>query len=216
MKPAGLILAGGRGTRMGGGVAKPLRILQGRPLIAHVAASMAPICDPLLVNAAEPEDFAFLGLPVIADRRSGFEGPLAGIEAGLAALRDMTAKRAGAGAAVPAPRHLLVAPADTPFLDAAVFGALLSDPGERPVVARFDDRLQPGVALWPLAALDGLTVWLDASGSRAIRHFLEAVGFDAVTIETRPGAPADDPFFNINTPDDLAFAERAIGRRAHH
>ena len=96
VKPAGLILAGGRGSRMGEGPPKPLRLLGGRPLISHVAERLRGAVDPLLVNAAEPAAYAALGLPVVADLRPGFQGPLAGIEAGLAHL-------AGHGGPMPSP-----------------------------------------------------------------------------------------------------------------
>ena len=76
---AGVLLAGGRARRMGGGD-KCLRPLAGRPLLAHVIERAAPQVSRLLLNAnADPARFAEFGLEVAADEIDGFQGPLAGI-----------------------------------------------------------------------------------------------------------------------------------------
>ncbi|MEX6506285.1 molybdenum cofactor guanylyltransferase [Jiella sp. M17.18] len=202
MKPAGLILAGGRGSRMGAGVPKPLRLLAGRPLLLHVADRLRPACEPLWVNAAPGEGFEALGLPLVADRRPDFRGPLAGIEAGLTQL-------AAEGVAT----HLLVAAGDTPFLRADLAARLAERGGERPLVARHAGRLQPTVGLWPLTTLAGLSDWLDAGQPLAIRAFIEATGYDVLDFAGGANASEGDPFFNVNTPEDLEDAERRLARR---
>ncbi len=141
VRPAGLILAGGRGTRMGGGTPKPLRLLSDRPLIAHVADRLRGVVDPLLLNANDAAAYEAFGLPVVPDLRPGFQGPLAGIETGLAYL----AHNGG-------PDRLLTLAGDTPFLPKDIL-AHFPDTPDRPVVARHRGRLHPTVGLWPVAVL---------------------------------------------------------------
>src|SRR6516164_7681716 len=79
----GVLLAGGRARRMGGGD-KPLRTIDGKPLLLHVIERLGPQCEALMLNAnGEPARFFEYGLPVIADSVEGFAGPLAGVLAGL-------------------------------------------------------------------------------------------------------------------------------------
>ena len=111
-KVAGLILAGGQGSRMGG-VDKGLVELDGRPLVAHVIERLGPQVDTLIINAnRNAEAYAGFGLPVLADRSGGFVGPLAGLDAALAAP---------AGRALD--RHL---PLRFPFLPLDLVGRLLA------------------------------------------------------------------------------------------
>lgn len=77
----GIVLAGGRSSRMGGGD-KCLQPLGGEPMLAHVLARLRPQVSDIVINA-NSDGFAGFGLPVVADSVSGFQGPLAGIEAGL-------------------------------------------------------------------------------------------------------------------------------------
>jgi molybdenum cofactor guanylyltransferase len=97
----GLILAGGRGSRMGH-VDKGLQPFRGEPMVAHVMRALAPQTGALAINANQNlERYAALGLPVWPDDLQGFEGPLAGLETGL--------RRCGTGL-------LVTAPCDSPFL----------------------------------------------------------------------------------------------------
>src|SRR4051794_24267998 len=101
MGVTGLILAGGRGRRMGG-VDKGLQVLRGKPMIAWVLARIAPQVDEVLINANQNlGEYRRFGPRVVPDGISGFAGPLAGLQAGLDAAE-----------------HLLVAtcPCDSPFL----------------------------------------------------------------------------------------------------
>src|SRR5262245_1961092 len=89
----GVILAGGRATRMGGGD-KCLLELGGRPILAHVIERLAPQVAAMALNAnGDPRRFAAFGLPVLADSVAGHAGPLAGVLAGLdwAAARGASA-----------------------------------------------------------------------------------------------------------------------------
>ncbi len=181
-----VILAGGLSRRMGGGD-KGLRLLAGRPLIAHVAGRLTD-CAPLAINAnGDPARFAALGLPVIADGIAGYPGPLAGI---LAAM-DWAA---GLGAA-----QVLTAPADTPFLPHDLLSRLLT-PGQAAVATGPEGQEHPTIGLWPVAAAANLRATLKG-GMRRVRDWTVAVG--AV-----PVAFADEAaFFNVNMPEDLVRAE---------
>jgi molybdenum cofactor guanylyltransferase len=97
----GLILAGGRGSRMGH-VDKGLQPFRGMPMAAHVIARLGPQVGRLAINANQNQDaYAGFGVPVWADDLAGFEGPLAGLETGLRRC----------------PSALMVtAPCDSPFL----------------------------------------------------------------------------------------------------
>ncbi len=167
---AGVILAGGRATRMGGGD-KGLLDLGGRPILAHVIDRLAPQVDRLALNAAgDPARFAAFGLPVLPDSVSGFAGPLAGVLAGL----DWAA---GQGADA-----IVTAAADTPFFPrdlvavlraaAAAEGtplAMATTPGEGGA-----DR-HPTFGLWPVSLRDDLRAAL-AAGLRKIVAWTEPHG----------------------------------------
>ena len=203
MKPAGLILAGGRGSRMGGATPKPLVELAGRPLIAHVIERLEGQVAPLIVAAREGEGYDPFGLTLAPDRRPGFAGPLAGIEAGLHAVLAIGNS---------APTHVLIVAGDTPFLPADLRARLASKSGHRPVIAHFAARPQPATSLWPVAVLHDLTRWLDDGRPLAIRAFLDSVGYETVEIAPSIAAPDGNPFFNINTPEDLVAAEEFLRR----
>ncbi|MCG6884404.1 MAG: molybdenum cofactor guanylyltransferase MobA [Silicimonas sp.] len=195
--PLGVILAGGLATRMGGGD-KGLLILGDRPILGHVIDRLSPQVADLALNAnGNPDRFPSFGLPVLPDSIEGFAGPLAGVLAGL----DWAA---GKGA-----RHIVTAAADTPFFPADLVPRLMlaaETQGKPIALARTDNGRHPTFGLWPVALRDDLrqalesgvrkvVQWTDAHGS-AMAHF-PSIGFD--------------PFFNVNTPEDLAEAERLLG-----
>lgn len=191
-----VILAGGLSSRMGGGD-KVLLDLHGQPLLAHVIARLAPQVGPLAINAnGDPARFARFGLPVLADSLPDFPGPLAGV---LAAM-DWAA---GLGAA-----SVLTAAGDTPFPPHDLAARLQAAGAQGLALAADRDsageaRLHPTFGLWPTALREDLRAAL-AEGVRrprqwAARHQAGTAIFDG-----------PDPFFNINTPDDLAGAATAI------
>jgi molybdopterin-guanine dinucleotide biosynthesis protein A len=194
---AGVILAGGRSRRMGGGD-KALCLLAGRPMLAHVIERTGPQVSALALNAnGDASRFAGFGLPVVADSVTGFAGPLAGILAGL----DWAA-------ALPGCSHLLSLPADAPLLPADLLARL--ETARRTAradiaVAASGGRAHPVLALWPLALREALRRAL-AEGERKIDRFTAA--YHVVQAEW-PAAPVD-PFFNANTPEELAEAERLL------
>jgi molybdopterin-guanine dinucleotide biosynthesis protein A len=193
---AGLILAGGRGRRLGGRD-KALLQLAGQPLLAHVAARLGPQVAPLLVSAnGDPARFAGFGLPVVPDQAADFAGPLAGLSAAMAYL----------GAHHPTVGHLLSVPTDCPFLPgdlAARLETCQRESGAGVVSARSGGRDHPTIALWSLTLHDAVREAL-ARGQNGVMAFISRQPHASVAWGVAP----HDPFLNINTAADLAEAER--------
>lgn len=192
----GVILAGGLALRMGGGDKCRLS-LGGSSLIGQVIARLGPQCDALAINAnGDPARFDDLGLPVLPDSVAGHPGPLAGVLAGMdhAAARGFD--------------HIVSAAADTPFLPADLT-ARLSDAARaagHPVAlaaTREGGRLiaQPTFGLWPVALREDLRAAL-REGIRKITRWTDRHG---AALAEFPITPVN-PFFNVNTPDDLEQA----------
>ncbi|MGF1639373.1 MAG: molybdenum cofactor guanylyltransferase MobA [Rhodospirillales bacterium] len=200
--PVGVILAGGRATRMGGGD-KCLRRIGGRTLLEHVIERARPQVSRLIVSAnGDPGRFAPFGLPVVADGVGGvggFAGPLAGVLSGLAWAR------------VHATDCLWVASfaADTPFFpDDLVtrMRAAVADADADLACAASGGRTHPVFGLWPVRLADALRHALDVEAMRRIDRW--TARYRLATAEY-PASPRD-PFFNVNGPDDLAAAERML------
>ncbi|EAU40046.1 molybdopterin-guanine dinucleotide biosynthesis protein A [Fulvimarina pelagi HTCC2506] len=201
MRAGAIILAAGRGSRMGEeGEPKPLRRLAGRPMIAHVVERLAGY-TPILVNAPADGSFDAFGEQVVPDVRAGFQGPLAGIEAGLSTLEKYHEEIT----------HAIILPSDTPFLPIDIASRLVTAAKEREIVSvESGGRLHPTVALWPVTLLSTLSRWLDDERPRALRHFLKHVGYSTIAFNPEWGTSGPDPFSNINTPEELAAAERFL------
>ncbi|MBU4530548.1 MAG: molybdenum cofactor guanylyltransferase MobA [Hoeflea sp.] len=197
MKTVGGILAGGRGRRMEG-IDKPFAELAGRPLIAHVIERLARQTDGVILNAnSAPERFDAFGLDVVADSIEGFCGPLAGVHALMQAARNHGAS------------HVLVVPADTPFLPRDLLPRLVAADRDETIVriACSNKRQHPVVALWPVTLADHLGAYLAATADLSMAAYLRQIGIAEADFSD-PDAP--DPFFNINDPADLARAEQII------
>lgn len=184
------VLAGGLARRMGGGD-KPLALLHGRTVLAHVIGRVAPQVAALAINAnGDPSRFEAFGHPVLPDPVPGHPGPLAGILAGL-----LWAEGQGA-------EWLLTVPGDCPFLPADLVARLHAGLGGGGCAAAASaGRTHPVVALWSPAHRAPLAAAL-AGGLRKVGAYAP----DAARV-CWPAAPTD-PFLNINTPADLAAAER--------
>lgn len=197
----GVVLAGGQSRRMGGGD-KCLKSLRGKPLLAHLLMRLAPQVSRLVINAnGDLSRFQAFGLPVIADSAAGFQGPLAGIEAGLS----------WAAAHSPETAWAVTVPGDTPFIPEDLVVRLAEAVREAPMaVASSDAGLHPVVGLWPVTMAGALAEAL-AAGQRKATSWVTAQGaaevfFDAIDI----GDAQVDPFFNINRPDDLSMADALL------
>ena len=193
----GLVLAGGLARRMGGGDKALIRIGD-KTILERVLERLNPACAGIVLNAnGDPARFAAFGLPVVADDVAGFAGPLAGILAGL----DWVAAHA------PHIAWLASAPGDCPFLPRDLVGRLHAarNAAATPLAcARSGDWRHPVVALWPVALRSDLRHALVTEGLRKIEVWTARHG---VALAEWPAAPVD-PFFNVNTPEDVAEATR--------
>jgi molybdopterin-guanine dinucleotide biosynthesis protein A len=182
---------------MGGGD-KPLREIGGRPILVRVIERLKPQCQSLLLNAnGDPLRFASFGLPVLADGIADHPGPLAGI---LAGLDWVAANRPGA-------QWMLSAPGDCPFLPPDLVARLsraARAQGGPLAVAASRGRSHPVIGLWSVALRDALRQALVIEGLRKVDEWTARYHVATVAWGDEPL----DPFFNANTADDLAEAER--------
>jgi molybdopterin-guanine dinucleotide biosynthesis protein A len=196
-QPLGVILAGGRATRMGGGD-KGLLPLGTGTILDQVIDRLRPQVAGLALNAnGDPVRFAFLGVPVLPDSVEGFAGPLAGVLAGL----DWAA---GEGA-----ETIVTVAADTPFFpcDLVPRLQLAAEGMAHPLaLAATPDGRQPTFGLWPVALRADLRAAL-AGGLRKVVQWTDAHGGRRALFDE-----GGDPFFNVNTPQDLARAQHMAAR----
>jgi len=196
-RPLGLILAGGLARRMGGGDKARIRI-GGRTILERVIACLVPQCDAIVLNAnGDPGRFADTALPVVADSVPDFAGPLAGILAGL----DWAAAHR------PDLADVVSVPGDCPFLPTDLVERLAAARGrERTPLAcaRSGEWRHPVAGLWPVGLREDLRRALTDEKLHKIEIWTARLG---VAIADWPDTPVD-PFFNVNTPEDAAAAER--------
>ena len=198
----GVILAGGLARRMGGGD-KCLKLVGGKAILDHVISRLAPQVGPIVLNAnGDAMRFANFQLPVALDVVPGFAGPLAGVLTGI----EWAATHA------PGSAWIVTVAGDAPFVPRDLVARLIGAvrPGSADMAcAASGGRDNPVTGLWP--------VRLGPELRRAIvDHDIRKV--DVWTARYRLARvefPADpvDPFFNVNTPDDLATAESLFARQ---
>ena len=194
----GLVLAGGRGSRMGG-IDKGLQPFRGQPLVQHAIARLRPQVGALMVNANRNlPDYQRLGVPVHPDALPDFPGPLAGFLAGLAHCRT---------------EWLVTVPCDTPLfpldLVARLGQAAARESADIAMAAAPEEdgilHPQPVFCLLRRSLLDSLAEFTGAGGRKidawTARHRTVTVPFDA------PGDAAQ-AFFNVNTLAQLHQLER--------
>lgn len=188
---AAVVLAGGEGRRIGGG--KPLRMLGGRTLLERAMAQAAGFSDAVAAAVRDPAQLAGLeGAVLIAD--APWEGPLGGLAAALAFARE-----AGRAAVLTLPCDMPLVPPDL----AARLGGAIGDQGA--ALASSGGRLHPVCGLWRADRLEALSAHA-ATGRRSLKGFAAGIGFVAVDWTVEPV----DPFFNVNTAEDLARAEALL------
>jgi molybdopterin-guanine dinucleotide biosynthesis protein A len=192
-----VLLAGGLARRMGGGD-KPMRQIGGRTILARVIARLKPQCDGLILNAnGDPARFASFALPVIPDTVADFPGPLAGI---LAALDWAAANRPGIS-------WVLSAAADCPFLPRDLVARLQqarTEQNAQLAVAASGGQSHPVIGLWSVGLREELRHALIVEDIRKIDRWTARYKLATVEWPTKPL----DPFFNANTMDDIAEADR--------
>lgn len=200
----GLVLGGGLARRMGGGDKALIRI-GGTTILERALARLKPHCTAgIVLNAnGDPARFALMGVPVVPDEIPDFAGPLAGVLAGL----DWAVRYA------PQAAYVASVPGDCPFLPADLVPRLheaRAREGTPLACARSGEWRHPVVGLWPVALRDDLRHALTVEGL----HKIEAwTGRHGVAIADWRTAPFD-PFFNVNTRDDAAQAERIAAQYA--
>lgn len=198
---AGLVLAGGLSRRMGGGE-KALQLLAGQSMISRVIGRMTPQVDRLAINAnSDPKPYLEFGLPVLPDTISGHAGPLAGVLTGLEWA-----------ATLPGVTHVASAATDTPFLplDLVSRFSALAGP-KRIVLARSNGNLHQVFGLWPVALHQDLAQWLRTSDTMKVLAFTNLHDVSYCDFDYDANA-VQDPFFNANTPEELAEAERTLAQ----
>src|SRR3954451_3474507 len=196
----GLVLAGGLARRMGGGDKALIRIGE-QTILDRVLERLKPACAGIVLNAnGDPARFAAFGLPVVADSVPDFAGPLAGI---LAGLDWVAANRPGV-------KWVVSVPGDCPFLPrdlVAKLHAARSAEGKPLACAHSGDWRHPVVGLWPVALREDLRHAITVEDLHKIEVWTARHG---VALADWPAEPVD-PFFNVNTPQDV---ERATGLAA--
>ncbi|MBU3736639.1 MAG: molybdenum cofactor guanylyltransferase [Methylobacterium sp.] len=188
MKTTGIILAGGKASRMGG-IDKGLALLHGRPLVAHVVERLRPQVDMLMINAnREIERYRRLGHPVIADLIPGFAGPLAGLHCGMQAAGT---------------EFVVSVPCDSPLLPEDLVSRLADAMrGADLAVARTGRQRHPVFCLCRTALLPDLTRFLE-SGGRKVEDW--HAGLNRVEVDFEDEASA---FANINTAAELSCLQQ--------
>jgi molybdenum cofactor guanylyltransferase len=193
----GVILAGGLARRMDGADKMRIRIGEAS-ILDRTLTRLRPQCAQLILNAnTDAARFAETGLPVVADSVPDFPGPLAGILAGLDFAATQTRETA----------WLVSAPSDCPFLPRDLVPRLHQtrlDAGAMIACAASGGRRHPVIALWPVALREDLR---RALIEERVRRVGEQSGRYTLAVAEWPAAPVD-PFFNVNTPEDVAEAER--------
>jgi molybdopterin-guanine dinucleotide biosynthesis protein A len=183
-----------------GGADKAFLKLRGETLIARAIARARPQADELIINAnGDLKRFNGLGYEIIADRIGGFLGPLAGI---LSGFEWMRANR-------PSARWLASFACDCPFFPADMVKRLVAEaqvPDVQIAIAASGERHHPVFAVWSASLPVTSESVLRGEGLRKMDDFVARFPSTRVAF---PSAPVD-PFFNINTPDDLARAEELL------
>ncbi len=198
-RPAILVLAGGRATRMGGGD-KALRPFGGATLLDRVLARMAGQGSRILLSAnGDPARFARFGLPVLPDTVPDYPGPLAGVLAGMEWLL----------ANAPGTADLVTVPTDAPFLPADLVDRLLlarDMEGAELACAVSAGRMHPVAGLWPARLASDLRRALTGEHLRRVDRWTARFPLARAVFAAEPV----DPFLNVNTPEDLAAAEASL------
>ena len=182
----GVVLAGGRGRRMGG-ADKGLLEYRGRPLVAYALDALRPAAGTLLISAnRNQEAYARFGVPVIADRTDSFDGPLAGLLSAMQATRT---------------EYVLTVPCDSPLVNGEVLRrphAKLLDEGADVCAAHDGERMHPVFLIARRSLAPDLEAYL-ATGQRKVETWLTSHKLALADFSDHP-----EWFANINTPEDLA------------
>ena len=185
----GVILAGGRSSRMGGND-KGLTLLNDKPLFQYVIDRLRPQVNDLLINANRNQGlYQTSGIPVVSDIISGFVGPLAGMHTGLSHS---------------ATEWVVFAPCDVPALPSNLVSKLWQ--GKQQALAAYvhdSDRAHPTLVLMHVSLKSVLAKYL-AKGDRKLMIFMESVNAQPIIFSGQR-----DLFSNLNTPADCDLWEQS-------
>lgn len=192
--PPVVILAGGTSRRMGG-QDKSLAMLNGVPLIRHVLDRVTPQGGAVAINSPSDEVAAIVpGHDLLPDHIPDRRGPLAGILTAMHWARDHD--------------FVITVPADAPFLPGDLIPRLIlasGNPAQSPAIAACGGRAHPVCGLWPVVHADALATAIQ-SGTRKVMDWTDSLN----TARADFPATDPDPFFNVNTPDDLMRAQQYL------
>jgi len=199
-RPAGVILAGGRSSRMGV-TRKALIELKEQPLLKYVTERLEAHLKPLLLSCeSETTDFDDFGLTLVPDLKPGFRGPLMGLYSALDHLGNEECSNG-----------LLLCPCDAPFIPPNLVQVLLDthQGGHGKVIAvSYKGVLQPTFSLWQNHHLPAVRDAVVEQGRGSLKHLLTSLPHEIVEWPVME----PPPFFNINTPEELESAEQWLDR----
>ncbi|HEX7044123.1 MAG TPA: molybdenum cofactor guanylyltransferase MobA [Burkholderiales bacterium] len=188
----GVILAGGRGSRMGG-EDKGWVLVNGRPMVEHVIERLRPQVGALLISANRNQArYEALGYPVVTDALSGFQGPLAGVAAALAVARTPL---------------LVTVPCDSPLIGAdlvARLAAALARHDADIVYAHDGARAHPVFLLLKCTLAPSLHAFL-AAGERKIDRW-----FERHRVAAADFSDCAEAFMNVNDPEEQRAVEARL------
>lgn len=203
-RPDAVVLAGGQSSRLGPG-SKAVAMLRDRPLLQHVLDRVTPQAGRVVISVQEAgESFPFSQHPCIPDLVKSHRGPLTGLYSAMQHLLD--------DAHGP---WLLMCPCDAPFVPPDLADKLftVAEDSRCPVVvARYDGELQPTFSLWHVSVYPHIREMVMDRGRGGLKTMLDGLPYIAVDWEEAPLPP----FFNINTPQDLARAGELLDANARH
>ena len=203
-KPAGVILAGGRSSRMGV-TRKALLELNGQSLLRRVIDRLADHLDPLLLSCeSDTPDFDSYGLAIVPDLLPDYRGPLTGL---YSALQYLHGEGHNNG--------LVLRPCDAPFIPVNLVQILLdadqSEPG-KVIAASYQGVLQPTFSLWQNHHLPAVREAVVEQGRGGLKHLLSSLPHKIVEWTPVESSVVPSPFFNVNTPEELESATLWLDR----
>tara|TARA_B110000196_G_scaffold319281_1_gene336908 strand:+ start:18715 stop:19353 length:639 start_codon:yes stop_codon:yes gene_type:complete len=199
---AGILLAGGKSRRMGGGD-KCMNLLNGKPILEHIIECVDPQVNQLVINTnGDPKRFSSFGLQVILDDVEGYLGPLAGILSGMEWAKKNVLEC----------KWIATFATDTPFLPPNLVQRLIETATYYSADVTFassSERRHPVFGLWPVSLSEDLRHALIYEGIRKIDHWADKYNCAEVSFDEE----LVDPFFNINKPEDLVQAEFLLSNK---
>jgi molybdopterin-guanine dinucleotide biosynthesis protein A len=198
----GAVIAGGQSTRMGNADKLALEF-GGISLVANAAKRLKQQLNSVIVNLPKSKAALIEGFgEPVPDLAEGLRGPLAGISASLDYACDHFPK---AG-------YVITCAADTPFFPSDLASKLLcaAGSGNGAAIARCEGFPQPVFGCWPTMAAHDLRAFLEKGETYKVMSFARQIGFEFVDFDVDEDKP--HPFFNINTPEDLAMAKLVLAK----